>query len=131
SSRMRCARCCCAWSSAEAWLERAHPRLTARDLAFLDASREDEQRRATGAVVAARDRQRLQEEQRNARRLRRFLLAVGVMLAVALGAGVVAFRSQQDAIQQRANAEQARDDAQRARDQSRRLAWAGESLFEL
>ena len=104
-------------SSAEAWLERAHPRLTARDLAFLDASREDEQRRAEEAVVAARDRQRLQEEQRNARRLRRFLLAVGVMLAVALGAGVVALRSRQD--------------AQQARDQSQQLAWAGESLFEL
>jgi WD40 repeat protein len=125
-------------SKAEDWIERARPRLNARDSAFLDSSRAEEQRRANEAAAAERDRQRLQEEQRNARRLRRFLLAVGVLLAVAIGAGVVAFRSRQDAIQSRDDAQQAsaragmqRQEAEKARDLSRQLAWAGQSLFNV
>jgi hypothetical protein len=76
-------------TQADSWLERAHPQLTARDLAFLDASRAAALARDQAAEAARREREALLEaraaaDRRNVTRLRIFLAVGGVLLLVAL-----------------------------------------------
>jgi WD40 repeat protein len=85
-------------SQAKEWLERAQPRLNARDQAFLDASREAERARIEAEEAArqhelAQAKARAEEQAAVSRRLRRqaIFLACAFVIALVAAAGAVRF----------------------------------------
>ena len=92
------------------WRERADTRLTATEIAFLDASERAEQSERRAEQVRARAQGRL------IRRLRVVLAVAVALLAVALSAGLMAFQQQDRAVESAAAATSAQttSDARRA-----------------
>jgi WD40 repeat protein len=70
-----------------AWQARTHPRLSQSEQRFLAASQAAEAEQLAQEQQSQRDRENLAQEQRRARTLRRFLVTLGALLAVAVNFG--------------------------------------------